>query len=295
MNTIRRTALGRALLGDLLALLLIPHVGKASEVYVVRFQTNIVYSSSTECYRVGWRDHLLFRNTTGQDLTVVALGASNGYTLPGPEPLTIPPRRTRSVLIAPRGQDYGMTNQWAPRGDYVFLVNRLDVPAGITVESRGELWGPEAAPVLPCPTQGPGSVPASLVFGTIPLPVVRALVPAGSEQVHLGVDLGTQRLRANVGIYNDGAAPANAVIELRRACDDFVIERRFTAVAANAVTQITGIGDNPRLSGGTCSSSGATVYSRYIALVMDQPGFSFVTSLAADAPPRVTITSSIVR
>lgn len=275
-------------------LMLAPSLGRAAEIYVVRFWTDIIYSSPTECYRVGWRDHLFFRNTTELDLTVSALAASNRYVIPGPEPLTVPAHRIRSIVIAPRLGEYGGTNTWAPSNQlYVFLVNRLDVPTGITVESRGELWGPDTRPSLPCPPTEPGSFPAAEAFGSFPLPVIRTLTPAGTEQVHLAVELGTQPFRTNVGIYNAGASPASAVVELRRSCDDAVIERRNVTVPADSVIQVTGLSGDPRGSG--CTSLATTVYSRYVVVTMDHPGFSFVTSLASDLPPRIGIASSVAR
>jgi hypothetical protein len=118
------------------------------------------------------------------------------------------------------------------------------------------------------------------------------LVPAGTEQTYLATDLGTQPIRMNVGIYNAGTVPSNVAIELRRSCDDAVLERRFTAVQANTVVQVTGLTDTPRTSGNSCSSSGSTYYSRYVVVLMDQPGFSFVTILSSDLPPRIAITTS---
>lgn len=290
----KRYRTSQRILGVFLASVMFPIPGEASDVWVVRFQTDIVYSSPTECYRVGWRDHLLFRNTTNQDLAVSALAASNGYSVPGPEPLVVPARGSRSVLIQPRLSEGGSSNLWAPKPENTFIVNRLDVPQGIIAESRGELWGPLATS-LPCPPSEPGGVPASEVFGSIPLPIVRSLAPAGTEQTHLATDLGTQPIRTNVGIYNAGTAPSNAAIELRRSCDDAVVERRCTVVPANTVVQIFGITDTPRTSGSSCSSSGAAYYSRYFVVVMDQPGFSFVTSLTSNLPPRIVIGTSVGR
>jgi hypothetical protein len=129
----------------------------------------------------------------------------------------------------------------------------------------------------------------------MPLPVVHTLTPAGVEQVHLGIDLGTQQFRANVGIYNAGPSEAHAALELRRSCDDVVVQRRFVTVPGDSVTQVTGVNDDPQLSGNSCSSSGAAYFSRYVVVVMDQPGFSFVTSLAKELPPRIGITTSSVR
>jgi hypothetical protein len=260
----------------------------ASDVYVVRFFTDIVFSSSTDCYRVGWRDHLLFRNATNQDLTVRALATSNGFALSNPDPLVVPARRSRSLLIALRGGETGGRTNWTPGGSYVFVVNRLDVPAGILVESRGELFGPAHTP-FPC-NAFPSFDPE--VFGTIPLPAVRTLAPAGTEQVHLATDIGTQASRTNVGIYNAGSSPANVTIELRRSCDDVAVQTRSVAIPPDTVTQITGLAD-PGVSG--CSLPTTPEYSRYVVVVMDQPGFSFVTTLARDLPPRITVTTSVAR
>lgn len=261
---------------------------EAADVYVVRFGTDIVYSSPTECYRVGWRDHLLFRNTTSQDLIVRALSAGNGHTLPNPDLLTVPARRNRSLLILRRAGENGGSNNWAPGA---FMVNRLDVPAGVLVESRGELYGPETT-ALPCQAP-PGSLPSPEVFGTIPLPVVRTLTPAGVEHVHLATDLGTQRIRVNVGIYNAGAAAATALVEVRRSCDDVLIEARAVMIPTNSVTQALGFNDSPRPTG--CTSPATTEFSRYVTVAMDQPGFSFVTTLANDLPPRIAVTASVAR
>lgn len=273
------------------ALVLVPAVRlKAADVYVVRFATHITHNSPTECYRVGWRDHLLFRNTTNQSLMVQALSASNGHTPSGS--LLVPARSNRSVIIALRGGENGVTNSWAPGGSGVFVVNRLDVPHGILVESRAELYGPEATP-LPCQAP-PGSSPSPEVFGTMALPVVRSLIPAGSEHVHLATDLGTERSRTNVGIYNGGSLAATAVVEVRRSCDDVVVEARTVNIPADSVTQAYGFIDGLGASPG-CGSPGTTQYSRYVSVVMTQPGFSFVTTLARDLPPRIAVTASVAR
>ena len=271
-----------------LLILLSPVRALASDVYVVRFSTGVVFSSTTDCYQVGWRDHLLFRNTTNQDLTVRALATSNGFALSNPDPLVVSARRSRSILIALEGGETGGRTNWTPGGPFVFVVNRLDVPAGVLVESRGELFGGVHTP-FPCnpfPSFGTG------VFGAIPLPVIRTLAPAGTEHVHLAIDIGTQASRTNVGIYNAGSSPANVAIELRRSCDDVAVSSRFVTIAPDTVTQITGLSD-PGVSG--CSLSTTPGHSRYVVVVMDQPGFSFVTTLARDLPPRITATTSVAR
>jgi hypothetical protein len=132
----------------------------------------------------------------------------------------------------------------------------------------------------------------SSVLGSIPLPVVRTLTPAGVEHVTLAVDAGTRRQRTNVGVYNGGASPANVRIELRRSCDDVAVATRTAVVPPTSVTQFTGLSDP---GGSGCSRSGVPEHSRYAVVLMDQAGFSFVTSLVADVPPGITITNGTPR
>jgi hypothetical protein len=47
-----------------------------------------------------YRDQLFFHNTTGADLTIRAVGGSNGY-LPPSDSLLVPASRSRSVSIVP--------------------------------------------------------------------------------------------------------------------------------------------------------------------------------------------------
>jgi hypothetical protein len=274
------------------ALLSLPLASQAAEVYVVRFWTDIAQVSPTLCYRVGWRDHLLFRNTADQDLSVRALSVSNGFELADPDPLVIPAHQMRSVLIVPQPGESAFRPNWIPRSQaYIFLVNRLDVPDGVVVESRGEIYGPGPHDQpLPCPI----SIPLGFasVLGSISLPVVRTLTPAGVEHVSLAADVGSRRQRTNVGVYNGGASPANVRMELRRSCDDVAVATRTAVIPATSVTQFTGLSD-PRGSG--CSREGVPEHSRYTVVLMDQPGFSFVTSLVADVPPGITITSATPR
>jgi hypothetical protein len=265
---------------------------RAAEIHVVRFWTDIAQVSPTLCYRVGWRDHLLFRNTTGQDLSVRALSVSNGFELTDPDPLLIPAHQIRSVLIVPQPAESAVRTNWTPRNQpFILLVNRLEVPDGVVVESRGEIYGPgpQDQP-LPCPI----SIPLGFdsVLGSISLPVVRTLTPAGVEHVSLAADAGTRRQRTNVSVYNGGASPANVRIELRRSCDDVAVATRTAVVPPASVAQFTGLSDP---GGSGCSRTGVPYFSRYAVVLMDQPGFSFVTSLVADVPPGITITSTAPR
>jgi len=281
------TGARRALAAGLL--LALPGSLRSADVYVVRFFTPLNSISSEECLVIGWRDHLLFRNTTTHPVTIRPLGASNGYTPPSGDTLTIPPNRSQSVMISPGGAEVAASNQWTPIAPYVFVVNHLDVPPGVLVESRTEVYGTgSSSRPLPCSPFGIGTT----VFGSTPLPVISALTPAGALQLHLRTDVGTLRSRTNVGIYNGGSVSATAAIEIREACDDQVLDSRVVTVPANTVIQVSGFANDLLTSECAGVAQGAPAYVRYVVVAMDQPGFSFITSIAADLPPKVAITST---
>lgn len=269
------------------ALLFIATTAVADEAYVVRLFTERYMTSATECLRVGWRDRLTFRNTTAGEASVRLLGASNGYIPPRDDVLSLLPNRTQSLFVIPFQAH--RSNSWAPQDPYVFLVDRLDVPAGVIVESRGEVYGGGADGLpLPCDPFLIGTT----VFGSFALPVVRQLTPAGSAQFHLASDLGTIASRTNVGIYNGASASAVASIEVRRSCDDGLVESRLVPIPANSVIQSTGFVNT--LSG--CLEGGATPdHERYVIVRVDQPSFSFITTIAQDLPPKIAVSATSAR
>lgn len=239
----------------------------AAEVYVVRFLTPL----ANTCPTAGYRDQLAFRNSTNQDLVVRALEGSNGYS-PPEDALVVPAGRNRAVFIEAFGLR-GVSNRWTPVAPFVFMVNKLDVPQGVVVQSRGELWG-RGLDV----TCSPFDI-GSEIFGSFPLPVVYALTPANVSQYHLASEFGTVQSRTNVGVYNGGSVAATARIELRKACDDEVIEARTVFVPARSVVYSVGF-KNSALSPGCKEFSNASDYSRYVVVAQDQPGFSFALTLA---------------
>jgi hypothetical protein len=72
--------------------------------------------------------------------------------------------------------------------------------------------------------------------------------------VHLGTDLGVSDSRTNVGIYNASDREANARIEIRRACDNAVVDQRTVTVPANTTSQIGGLVKGIDTCGGTPST-----------------------------------------
>lgn len=268
----------------------LPTTLQSADVYVVRFVTPLNSISSEECLVVGWRDHLLFRNTTSQPATVRPLGASNGHVPPTSDTLTIPPGRSQSVMISP-GAEAAVSNQWTPIAPYVFVVNHLEIPSGVLVESRTELYGTaDSGGPLPCSPFAGGTA----VLGSVPLPIVSALTPPGVPQFLLRTDLGTLQSRTNVGIYNGGPTTATATIEVREGCDDQVLNSRSVAVPGNSVIQVTGF-SNAVLTSQCSGAQGTPLYVRYVVVTMNQPGFSFTTSLASDLPPKTSVNSSAAR
>src|SRR4029077_590073 len=109
-----------------------------------------------------------------------------------------------------------------PNPDDNLWTLHLDIPAGITVESRDEVYL-ENVCILPVQ-------PTSL--GKASMPVFRELTPPNVARVFLGTDLGARSGRTNVVMYNAGTTVAAAHIELRRACDNVVVDQVTVVVPA---------------------------------------------------------------
>jgi hypothetical protein len=149
----------------------------------------------------------------------------------------------------------------------------LDVPAGVVVEGRDEVYE-----ILTCtsdPSPGP-PVKTSL-------PVFRTLAPPGLPQVKLGTDLGTTPARQNVAIYNAGNQTATALIEVRRACDDGLVDSRTVSIPPKTISQFGGFGmgspQNECRAGPQPADLRANHYVRYTVITVDQPSISLVSTL----------------
>jgi hypothetical protein len=270
----------------------------AADIWVVRLHTpRTTFPGPGGEVVVGWRDHLVFRNTTSADLVVRGLAVSNGHQIPaGGDPLVIPAGRTVSVFALKFGTDNGVTTRWTPEGilefSVILLVNRLDVPAGVIVESRGEVYG--CGERRPC-VGGPGAVYPADVLGHFDLPVATRMRAPNEPHYHLATDLGNQAHRTNVGVYNDESIPASAIIELRATCDDRVLESRTVSVPGKTLVYQVGFrsvyvdaGDFP------CGFEDllGVEYGRYVVVRMDRAGFSFTATRAEAYQPRITVGST---
>lgn len=235
----------------------------ATETYVFRFYSR---SPLNGCEFIDWKSVLVFHNTTSATARVTPLGTSNGIDM-RTEELVIPARK--SVI----SDGFGRGGGGFPAAVW---VERIDVPEGVLVQNRAEAWLGNCTlwpiPIEPTPTMGAFSVPSRL-----------DLQPANAPKIHLGADLGGEESYVNVGIYNAGSEPANAAIELRRACDDSLVAAQTVGIPANSLVQIGPLDDSAPAS---CSFRG---HVRYVAVTVDHPSASYVVNKMRNhpRPPRI--------
>jgi len=245
----------------LLALLVIvtPAV-KAADVYLVRFNA---LSRQNGCISVVWHDQAVLFNSGNAPATVRVLGVSQGQPAAGaPNSFVLPPG---SAVALDDALSHGWSNV-AP-----LYVMHLDVPPGVRVTSRNEVYTHNDCIVLP---------PRPGALGQVAMPVFTALVPAGTAQAHLGTDLGEFPSRTNVGIYNAGSVGAQAHIELRRVCDDTVVDQRSVIIPPNSTVQVGALAAGANI----CTKSSQAEWLRYTVVTVDQPSLTFVSNVR-ETPP----------
>jgi hypothetical protein len=220
-----------------------------------------VAETRTGCETTRWIADPVLYNNAGTTATVRLVHISNG----GGDNLTgdIPAHdlRTGTSLGAVAGS--------------VLWITHLDVPDTIQVEGRMELFGVNQCTMFP---------PDPRPITKVTTPVFTQLTPPGTEQVHLGTDLGRQPVRINVGIYNAGNVPARANIQVRLPeCQDMTPAPTQVTVPADTVMQVP-------LGNITCTT-GAT-WPSAVAVSMDQSGMSFVSTLSNETAASATINMS---
>src|SRR5438067_2375382 len=194
----------------------------ALPVHVLRF---VPAGPTVGCKAVFWHDTLTFYNPSSSTVTVRVLGISNGGPFRSDPPSFMIPGGT--VVDA----DVALHGAWSPKnGDPIWIMH-LDIPDGVMMESRNEIRVGDV-----CIAENP-----VISAGKISLPIFRELVPANEPQVHLGTDVGSRDAHINIGIYNQGAVTANAHVEVRRACDNTVVDSRDVTVPPDAMTQFAGL------------------------------------------------------
>jgi hypothetical protein len=227
---------------------------------VIRFSAT---GAQNGCFRVIWRDQVLLYNSGGESRTVHITGMSNGTpNISTPDEVVVAPMQIVSLNVA-------LQDAWTPAplgspGAKLWMLH-LDVPSGITIESRNEYKGYDSC-ISPQPLDGSA--------GYVPLPVFRAPTPANVPQVHLGTDTGSVLGRINVGIYNASAVVANALIVVRRVCDDAITDQRNVSVPPDTLLQFGNLSEG----GQGCSKEGPQ-WMRYTTITVDQPSMTYASAL----------------
>lgn len=241
--------------------ILIASSATAADVYLIRFNA---VGKDLGCASLVWHDEAIFFNRGTALATVKILGMSDGVTDPlRPTSFTVPPGA--AVL----SQDV-LDARWTSFGRPAIL--HLDVPAGLIVESRNAYYLRSD-----CLSPRPGAAPGSL--GHAAMPVYTAVTAAQLPQIHLGTDLGERESRVNIGIYNAGPVAAMADVQLRRTCDNSVVDQRIVTVPPNATVQVGLFGSFDNV----CERSSDFTWSRYTVVTVDQPSITFVSNLATRA------------
>jgi hypothetical protein len=265
-------SMAKSILSFLVTLVLAAGSAVGSEVWAFRF------NAFSPAISTSWRDDLVFHNTNTQDAVVRLIGISNGGVQVGDlAEVTVPADRTVSLT--------NLFGVWQPQDATLWVVH-VDVPDGVLAFSRGGAYGE-------CPS--PCTVPRNPLpgLGAFSMPLFRALVSAGQPQIHMGADLGFQPSRINVGIYNAGASAAKATVVVFQACDDAALESRTISISPDTVVQLGGLGS----AKAHCESQpeATNIWLRYVTVTMDQPGLSYIVSLADPLPayPRILLSVPI--
>lgn len=116
-----------------------------------------------------------------------------------------------------------------------------------------------------------------------------------SVQVHLATFLsnpGDQSSHVNVWIYNGGASAATAHVEVRRQCDDAVVDDTTVTVGAKGSLAVSGLAADFRGCPFSRFPTAVPLWipgSIYTIVTVDQPSLSIVSSVANGQIPRAMV------
>lgn len=233
------------------------------------------------CLQSLWTDDVTFFNNGSHDAQVRFLDATYALTASG-----VPIVVGRSVSIR---EAVGALA--APSLSERIGVLHVDVPPDVAIMSRMILFAQQAEPlpagcsVLAPPFYGPSA------FSTVALPIRTLLSPANARQVHLGADLAGIDSRMSAAIYNATDTSGTAIIELRRGCDDGIIEQRRVIVPGRAVVQVAGFSTADDHG---CKQGDPGGLRRTITISVDQPSLSWVTATQLSSQGAPLLGSSVV-
>jgi hypothetical protein len=200
---------------------------------------------------------VLLYNATASPARIRVIEVSNGSLTTTDRDLTLDVGKSTSIARA--------NKEWHPDTPAVLWVTHLDVPAGVIVESRISI----GQQCTVC-----GNVPSPGIFGKLSFPVMRSLQTPLVTRIHLGTDLHAVPARNNVAVYNDAVFTAHAHIDVHQMCDETVIDTRDIQIPAKTVIQIN------NLSTATSNCTNTGMEYTYVAVTVDQPSLSWVSSLS---------------
>ena len=248
----------------------------SAEVYLI--QADASGWQIDGCNILQWWTDVFFHNEGSEEKTVQLLGVSNGVLPTIPEPpgtqIKIPTKKT--VSLRRRAGSY-----WAPLppiGRVPLWVARLEVPPEVVIEDT--LF---VGTLRTCHT--PTNMP---LYGTISLPIFRSLTPANVPKTILGADLGGLiPNRTNVGIYNASqSSEAVGKIEIRKSCDDELLEERTVTIPADTIIQFGGFGS---VAANCPPFPDAYTGSAYVVVTVNQPSLTYIANVASDRDPSISV------
>jgi hypothetical protein len=238
----------------------------ADDYYLIEMNTP---GQPVGCSMLFWNADQVFYNVTSQNETVTLAGVSNGEVIAGlPASLDVPPGRATSLRNA-------LGIPWTPRSVPPMWILHVNVPSSLLVTS-------EMIPGITNSGKCAGPAFFFQQFGKTQLPIFRSLAAAGQRQLIGGLSIGDVPGHINVGVYNAGAVPASATIEVHRACDGAITEMRNVLIDANAAQQFTGFSVPDGTA--TCAPidpSAATKRLAYVIVTVDQPSLTFASILGS--------------
>lgn len=242
-------------------LLTIVQTAAARDAWVLIGQARAARSGCNDYYYT-WYTDTIFHNLAGAEakVSVVEQGVAPLIT---PVSFSVP--ANHSVALSTH------IGAMPPLGMNMVHFNVSD---SVYVESRLEYRYDQ-----PCVANAPGAA------GKIGFPVFDHLVPAGQLQMHFGTDLGLQRSRFNVGIYNAASVAANAHIEVRnQSCFPITISDADVVVPPNTLVQAS-------LPQGLCEylvDTSMPPWVKYTVVIVDQPSLTYVTPVSNQQAPNVS-------
>jgi hypothetical protein len=235
----------------------------AKDAWVLVGQARGVRSGCNDYYT--WYTDTVFHNVSNAEAKVELVDQG------------VAPQITAVSFNVPAQHSVALSTQIGALPPAGMNIVHFDVSDAIFVESRLEYRWDQPCVATP-PSPGPS--------GKIAFPVFDHIVPAGQPQFHFGTDLGLQRTRFNVGIYNAGSVPANARVQVRnQACYPLNISDADVVVPPNTFVQAS----LPQRLCEYLVDTATPPWVKYAVVIVDQPSITYVTPVSNQQMPNVSV------